>query len=286
MEVIDEFQYIFQIVLLGDSEVGKTNILSSYLNGGIPSEDLETTLGIDQKSKILRANKDNILVKIVDPSGKEEFEETVKKFGANSNGGFIVYDVSKKASFDNVDKWVKLFREISGENAPLILLGNKSDLIEEREIQTEEGEEKAKKLNIPFYETCAFVGENISSPFKELLNKILENAKKNTEINKNEEKMYTNERENDDDTKMYTNERENDDDNKMYTNERENDDDNKMYTNEREYVESDEKIFTNEKESDENDKKLFKNKREKPYTFEEEEKKEKKENKEKTCKCC
>ena len=253
MEIIDEFQYIFQIVLLGDSEVGKTNILSSYLNGGIPSDDLETTLGIDQKSKILRANKDNILVKIVDPSGKEEFEETIKKFGANSNGGFIVYDVSKKASFDNVDKWVKLFREISGENAPLILLGNKSDLIEEREIQTEEGEEKAKKLNIPFYETCAFVGENISSPFKELLNKILENAKKNTEINKNEEKMYT---------------------------------------NEREYVESDEKIFTNEKESDENDKKLFKNKREKPYTFEEEEKeekkekKEKKENKEKTCKCC
>ena len=216
MEIIDEFQYIFQIVLLGDSEVGKTNILSSYLNGGIPSDDLETTLGIDQKSKILRANKDNILVKIVDPSGKEEFEETIKKFGANSNGGFIVYDVSKKASFDNVDKWVKLFREISGENAPLILLGNKSDLIEEREIQTEEGEEKAKKLNIPFYETCAFVGENISSPFKELLNKILENAKKNTEINKNEEKMYT---------------------------------------NEREYVESDEKIFTNEKESDENDKK-------------------------------
>ena len=189
------------------------------------------------------------MVKIVDPSGKEEFEETIKKFGANSNGGFIVYDVSKKASFDNVDKWVKLFREISGENAPLILLGNKSDLIEEREIQTEEGEEKAKKLNIPFYETCAFVGENISSPFKELLNKILENAKKNTEINKNEEKMYTNERENE---KIFTNEKESDENDK------------KLFKIKRE------KPYTFEEEEKE----------------EKKEKKEKKENKEKTCKCC
>jgi len=188
----DDPKYIFPIILLGDSGVGKTNIVYRYLNGENPPI-IEETYGIKENSTHLRVGNDQILVKILDASGKKDYESSINGFRANVFGGFIVYDISKKDSFQSIDKWVEIFKNISSKNATLMLLGNKSDLNDKREIMEKIGEEKAKKLNISFFETSASNGENIDVAFNELLKNIFEKDEQNLRKDQDNEEGYTNE---------------------------------------------------------------------------------------------
>ena len=191
----DDPKYIFPIILLGDSGVGKTNIVYRYLNGENPPI-IEETYGIKENSTYLRVGNDQILVKILDVSGKKDYESSINGFRANVFGGFIVYDISKKDSFQSIDKWVKIFKNISSKNATLMLLGNKSDLNDNREIMEKIGEEKAKELNISFFETSASNGKNIDVAFNELLKNIFEKDEQNLRKDQDNEEGYTNEPEN------------------------------------------------------------------------------------------
>ena len=188
----DDPKYIFPIILLGDSGVGKTNIVYRYLNGENPPI-IEETYGIKENSTHLRVGNDQILVKILDASGKKDYESSINRFRANVFGGFIVYDISKKDSFQSIDKWVEIFKNISSKNATLMLLGNKSDLNDKREIMEKIGEEKAKELNISFFETSASNGKNIDVAFNELLKNIFEKDEQNLRKDQDNEEGYTNE---------------------------------------------------------------------------------------------
>ena len=188
----DDPKYIFPIILLGDSGVGKTNIVYRYLNGENPPI-IEETYGIKENSTHLRVGNDQILVKILDASGKKDYESSINGFRANVFGGFIVYDISKKDSFQSIDKWVEIFKNISSKNATLMLLGNKSDLNDKREIMEKIGEEKAKELNISFFETSASNGKNIDVAFNELLKNIFEKDEQNLRKDQDNEEGYTNE---------------------------------------------------------------------------------------------
>ena len=188
----DDPKYIFPIILLGDSGVGKTNIVYRYLNDENPPI-IEETYGIKENSTHLRVGNDQILVKILDASGKKDYESSINGFRANVFGGFIVYDISKKDSFQSIDKWVEIFKNISSKNATLMLLGNKSDLNDNREIMEKIGEEKAKELNISFFETSASNGKNIDVAFNELLKNIFEKDEQNLRKDQDNEEGYTNE---------------------------------------------------------------------------------------------
>ena len=188
----DDPKYIFPIILLGDSGVGKTNIVYRYLNDENPPI-IEETYGIKENSTYLRVGNDQILVKILDASGKKDYESSINGFRANVFGGFIVYDISKKDSFQSIDKWVEIFKNISSKNATLMLLGNKSDLNDNREIMEKIGEEKAKELNISFFETSASNGKNIDVAFNELLKNIFEKDEQNLRKDQDNEEGYTNE---------------------------------------------------------------------------------------------
>jgi len=258
---VDEPKYILPIIFLGDSGVGKTSILYRCM-GKANLLDIEETNGIEENCLELTANKDKILVKILDASGKQDYESSINQFEANLFGGFIIYDITQQNSFENVDKWVKIFKNISAENAELILLGNKSDFDDYRVIKKEKGENKAKDLNISFYETSVFDVDSIKIAFQDLLKKILEKVKKKLIIDKNEEKIYTNTPENvESNEKIYTNEPENDESNeKIYTNTPENVESNeKIYTNTPENVESNETIYKNEPEIYKSNETIYKN---------------------------
>jgi len=188
----DDPKYIFPIILLGDSGVGKTNIVYRYLNGENPPI-IEETYGIKENNTHLRVGNDQILVKILDASGKKDYESSINGFRANVFGGFIVYDISKKDSFKSIDKWVEIFKNISSKNATLMLLGNKSDLNDNREIMEKIGEEKAKELNISFFETSALNGKNIDVAFNELLKNIFEKDEQNLRKDQDNEEGYRNE---------------------------------------------------------------------------------------------
>ena len=191
MDNDDIHQYILPIILLGDSGVGKTHILDRYLNGENPSE-IEKTYGIEQKCKEFTDKKNQILVKILDASGKKKYQSSINKSRANVFGGFIIYDISNSDSFKHVDKWVEIFKNISAENATLMLLGNKSDLDKKRVIKKEEGKRKADQYKMFFKETSVLEEKIIKKAFKKLLTNIFDKVKNNSMKVNDEEEMDVN----------------------------------------------------------------------------------------------
>ena len=166
-------KYSFMVILAGDSGVGKTNIVLRYTKDNIPS-NIEPSESFKLFFKSQKINGKKIRLQIWDLAGQQGWEEeAIPRICSKSQGGFIIYDITKRESFENVDKWFRVLRK-NLRNSPIILLGNKSDLNEEREVTEEEGKNKAEELNISFYETCASNKENIDDVFKELLKKIIE----------------------------------------------------------------------------------------------------------------
>ena len=155
------------LILLGDHGVGKTSIISKYLRGEFPKE-YEKTIGT-KKFEIKRETK-NIAI-------YDSYAEITKSpYGINlltiCDGIFVLYDSTKKESFENIDNWINFIKK-NNKTSPIILIGNKSDL--EREIGEEEGRKKAEELNIDFYETSALTGENVNVVFNAMLEKVFEN---------------------------------------------------------------------------------------------------------------
>ena len=166
-------KYSFMVILAGDSGVGKTNIVLRYTKDNIPS-NIEPSESFKLFFKSQKINGKKIRLQIWDLAGQQGWEEeAIPRICSKSQGGFIIYDITKRESFENVDKWFRVLRK-NLRNSPIILLGNKSDLNEEREVTEEEGKNKEKELNISFYETCASNKENIDNVFEELLKNIIE----------------------------------------------------------------------------------------------------------------
>ena len=107
-----------------------------------------------------------------------------------SKGVLIVYDITNYSSFESVDRWINEFRMKSEENSAIILVGNKNDIEEERKVTKEEGEEKAKKYNLAFFETSAKDGKNVEEAFKCLFEKVVENYIKKKKKMKKKENYY------------------------------------------------------------------------------------------------
>ena len=105
---------------------------------------------------------------------KNVYRAITSSYYKGSHGCFIVYDITNQSSFDNVEKWYEHVQKEAGKDISIILVGNKSDLENERKVSKEKGEDLAKNLNCPFFETSAFSGINISQIFQELGNNIFE----------------------------------------------------------------------------------------------------------------
>jgi small GTP-binding protein len=179
------YEIIFKTLLIGDANVGKSNLLLRYVkNEFVP--DMKSTVGVEFGSKILKIFGINIKVQIWDTAGQERYRSVTSSYYKGSKGVLIVYDISNYNSFESVDRWINEFRMKSEENSAIILVGNKNDIEEERKVTKEEGEEKAKKYNLAFFETSAKDGKNVEEAFKCLFEKVVENYIKKKE--KNEKK--------------------------------------------------------------------------------------------------
>ena len=174
------YEIIFKTLLIGDANVGKSNLLLRYVkNEFVP--DMKSTVGVEFGSKILKIFGINIKVQIWDTAGQERYRSVTSSYYKGSKGVLIVYDISNYNSFESVDRWINEFRMKSDENSAIVLVGNKNDNEELRKVTIEEGEEKAKKYNLGFFETSAKEGKNVDEAFKCLFEKVVENYKKNKE---------------------------------------------------------------------------------------------------------
>ena len=149
-----------KIIFVGDACTGKTSIINRIIDNPF-NDTYEVSIGIDFMSKNIRFRGQNIKIQIWDSAGQEKYKGLIPSYVRNSSIIFIVYDVSNRSSFENVLNWISFVKNI--EKTSMILCGNKIDL--KREVETNEGEEIAKKEGLIFFECSAKTNENISKMF-------------------------------------------------------------------------------------------------------------------------
>jgi len=167
----DNYDLIFKLVLIGDSGVGKTNILSRYINNEF-SHATKSTVGVEFGSKIIKQNNKKIKIQIWDTAGQERYKSITSAYYKGAKGAFVVYDITRRETFNNVDKWIGDLKISGNEDVFILLIGNKSDLESMRQVPTEEVEKKAEQLKVAFCETSAFEGKNIEHAFETVVEEV------------------------------------------------------------------------------------------------------------------
>jgi len=185
------YEIIFKILIIGDTNVGKSNLLLRYVKNEF-AIDMKSTVGVEFGSKILKISDINVKVQIWDTAGQERYRSMTSSYYKGSKGVLIVYDITNKSTFENVDKWINDFRMKCDDNSSIIIVGNKSDKEDERKVTIEEGEEKAKKYNLAFFETSAKDGKNVEDAFKFLFEKVVDNYKKSKETKEKKGELLQN----------------------------------------------------------------------------------------------
>jgi Ras-related protein Rab-11A len=168
----EEYEMMIKIILIGDSAVGKTNIMSRYLKGEF-MESSKATIGVEFGSKIFKIDEHVIKAQIWDTAGQEKYKSITGAYYKGTKGAFIVYDITRQETFDNVDRWINELKVTADPKLFMILIGNKCDLADKREVSIEQGEEKAKSFGCAFLETSALSGDNIDKGFQMMAEEIL-----------------------------------------------------------------------------------------------------------------
>ena len=170
-----------KLLLLGDSSVGKTSIIIKYISNKFMDTNI-ATLGVDYMDKTVDYNNLKVFLQIWDTSGEEKFRSITRNFYRNADGLLVVFDLTCKESFNHVKNWINEAKEHKND-IKTILVGNKLDLEDEREVDKETALKFAEKNNLKYLETSAKNGKNINNSFKEMIALIL-NDKTEQEIKK------------------------------------------------------------------------------------------------------
>ena len=172
----ESYEIMVKVVLVGDSGVGKTNIMSKYLKNQF-REDSKATVGVEFGSKQFTVENHQIKAQIWDTAGQERYKAITSAYYKGAKGAFVVYDITRKNTFETVNKWVSDISAAADKKITLILIGNKNDLEDQRQVTKEMGEEKAKELGLAFMETSACSGENLDKAFQLIINEIYKKSK-------------------------------------------------------------------------------------------------------------
>ena len=166
-------EFMYKILLLGDSSVGKTCICTRYSDNTF-QEDHLATIGLDFKVKSVNLDGKIVKVQIWDTAGQDRFKSITKNYYKGAHGIILIYDITNRRTFDNVKNWVDIIKEEVSEKVTVILVGNKIDSNENRKVSTEEGQGIANEYGLQFYETSAKTGDNIDRAFNNLIKKTVE----------------------------------------------------------------------------------------------------------------
>ncbi|XP_068970267.1 ras-related protein Rab-37-like isoform X2 [Bombus flavifrons] len=158
-------ELLFKVMLLGDSGVGKTCLLTRFRDGRFLSGNYITTVGIDFRNKVVVVDDTSIKLQIWDTAGQERFRSVTHAYYRDAHALLLLYDVTNKTSYDNIRAWLSEIREHANEDVVIMLLGNKSDCGTERVVKREDGERLAQEYKVPFMETSAKTGLNVELAF-------------------------------------------------------------------------------------------------------------------------
>ncbi len=174
-----KFDFLFKILVIGESSVGKTCLLLRYTEDTFNASHL-ATIGIDFKLKELMIDDKLIKLQIWDTAGQDRYKSITKTYYKGSQGIVLVYDVTSMDTFEKIQHWIKQIENNASRNVKKVLVGNKCDK-EERQVSTEQGQKLADEKGIKFFETSAKTNENVKEMFEYLTNEIFRNYEEKEE---------------------------------------------------------------------------------------------------------
>ncbi|CAH8608636.1 unnamed protein product [Schistosoma intercalatum] len=171
------YDFHFLLLLIGDSCVGKTSLLIRFKDGIFIKGSYISTVGIDYKTKTVKANDQLVRLQIWDTAGQEKFRSLTKSYYRDTNAVLLVYDICKMDSFSNIKSWMSEINaniQSNNNNILIILVGNKLDEEKNRMVTKKEGERLAQQTDALFWETSAKTGANVDSMFHCIAERLLE----------------------------------------------------------------------------------------------------------------
>uniref|UniRef100_A0A6M2EZT5 Ras-related protein Rab11A n=1 Tax=Populus davidiana TaxID=266767 RepID=A0A6M2EZT5_9ROSI len=166
-----KIDYVFKVVLIGDSAVGKSQILARFARNEF-SLDSKATIGVEFQTRTLVIDHKSVKAQIWDTAGQERYRAVTSAYYRGAVGAMLVYDITKRQTFDHIPRWLEELRSHADKNIVIILIGNKSDLEDQRAVPTEDVNEFAQKEGLFFLETSALQATNVESAFLTVLTEI------------------------------------------------------------------------------------------------------------------
>lgn len=168
----DDYDYLFKIVLIGDSGVGKSGLLSRFTRNEFSPENLKTTIGVEFATRSVQVDGKTIKAQIWDTAGQERFRAITNTYYRGAVGALVIYDMTNNASFEHVKHWLKEVRDHADSQLVIMLVGNKSDLRNIQRVQTDISQQLCEKEKISFIETSALDATNVELAFQRILTEI------------------------------------------------------------------------------------------------------------------
>jgi len=175
MSASQEYDYLYKVVLIGDSGVGKSNLLSRFTRNEFNLET-KSTIGVEFATRSIQADGKTIKAQIWDTAGQERYRAITSAYYRGAVGALLVYDIAKNVTFKNVERWLTELRENSSGNIVIMLVGNKNDLRHLREVPTETAKEFSERHKLLFMETSALDSTNVEQAFQNILTEIYQTS--------------------------------------------------------------------------------------------------------------
>ncbi|KAJ3348339.1 small GTP-binding protein domain [Allomyces macrogynus ATCC 38327] len=167
----DEYDFLFKVVLIGDSGVGKSNLLSRFTRNEFNLES-KSTIGVEFATRSIQVDGKTIKAQIWDTAGQERYRAITSAYYRGAVGALLVYDIAKHVTYENVNRWLKELRDHADNNIVIMLVGNKSDLRHLRAVPTDEAKQFAEDNGLSFIETSALDASNVELAFQRILTEI------------------------------------------------------------------------------------------------------------------
>ena len=168
-----DYQFIFKLILIGNSGVGKSSIIQRYMKQTF-EDSYKCTIGVDFLMKTLEIKGKTVKLQLWDTAGQEKYKSMVASYYRGANVALVVFDITNHSSFDSLPLWIENYYKNGPEQKNIILIGNKKDIVENRQVTQEEAETFSETNNMMYFETSAKEGDNIEYVFTYAAEKLLE----------------------------------------------------------------------------------------------------------------
>jgi Ras-related protein Rab-1A len=183
MSAMSDYDYLFKLLLIGDSGVGKSCLLLRFADNTY-TDSYISTIGVDFKIRTLEIDGKTVKLQIWDTAGQERFRTITSSYYRGAHGIIVVYDVTDKVSFNNVKQWLGEIDRYACQSVNKLLVGNKADLVEKKVVEYNEAKQFADSLGISFLETSAKSAQNVEEAFLTMTKQIKERVSRSHDVQK------------------------------------------------------------------------------------------------------